>query len=116
MAQPTVLETIIDGLKPKKKRLITKKNVVHVLGIASRLLAFAVVKQPALIPVHGLLEELLKPAPINNGADAEDAELHAKRVLRRIAALKTKMTTTNDIEQRKIKEQIDALYDLLTEE
>lgn len=112
MAQATVLETIIDGIRPKKKKMFTTKNVVHALNIASKVMSVAVVTQPALVPLQGVLTELLKPSPV---ADDEEMKLHARRVLQRIATLKQKLASANDIEQRKIKEQLEALYDLLAD-
>ena len=106
----TVLEDIIDAVKPKKKRIVTKKRVVMALNIASRLLGLAVIKQPMLAPLTGILEQLLQPS--SNEGDPDEAS----RVLARIRQLKTKVSKASDIEQRTLKAQIDALYGLLTEE
>ena len=105
----TVLEDIIDYVKPKKKRLVTKKRVVMALNIASRLLGLAVAKQPMLAPLTGILEQLLQPS------SKEDDPDEARRVLARIKNLKTKMSKASDIEQRTLRAQIDALYGRLTE-
>ena len=105
----TVLEDIIDYVKPKKKRVVTKERVVMVLNIASRLLGLAVVKQPMLAPLVGVLDQLLQPS------SREDDPDEARRVLTCIKRLKTKMLKASDIEQRTLKAQIDALYGLLTE-
>ncbi len=109
MASQTVLESIIDSVKPKKKRIITKRRVLSVLNIASRLLAVTLVSQPALAPLQGILEELLKPAP-DNDPD------HGQKIMARIRKLKAKMVGVSDIEQQVLKREIEALVGLLTDE
>ena len=105
----TVLESILDTLKPRKKKLVTKKNVVMALSLATKLIGISLLKTPALAPVYNILDELLKPA-------ANDNSEKSQWVLMRIKKLKTKLATVSDVEQRKVKEQIDALYDLFSDD
>lgn len=110
MAAHTVLEQIVRDLKPSRKRAaFSSHSIVSAIGIAAKLLPFAVAKQPVLAPLQGVLEELLKPA--NEDPTA------AQQIIIRIRGLRAKMkAATNDIEQRRLKEQIEVLFDLLIDE
>lgn len=106
MASQTVLESILDAVKPPKKPRLSKQSAVKALTLASKLLAVFAAKQPAFLPVMSVVEELLKPAPVN------DPE-HVTRVVARIKKLKTKAIGANDIEQAQIKREIEALINLI---
>lgn len=105
----TVLESIIDGLRPRRRKLITKERAVGALQLASRLMGVAVTRQPALVPIQGILEMLLQPT-------SNDAPLHEERVLGRIKKLRARMRGSNDIEQQQLRREIDALCALLIDE
>ena len=108
MAAQTVLEEIIENAQ-RSSVGINKGNAVIAFRIALGLLGRSLTRQPALAPLCGIFEELLKPA-------ANQPPDHAQLVLARIKKLKAKHATASDIEQRKIKEQIDQLFELLVEE
>jgi hypothetical protein len=108
MAAETVLESIVHNLKPRR-HTFSAHNVVQALGIAAKLLPLAVIRQPALAPLQGVIDELLRPA--SSDPTAND------RIIMRIRGLKARMRlATNDIEQRRLKEQVDVLFDLLIDE
>ena len=109
MLTRTVLEDIIETVRPKKKRLITKKRVVMALNVASEMLGVLKFQQPALAPLHGVLTTLLQPV------DVENPDV-AQRTITRIKNLKRKMASASDAEQQQIKVQIDTLYELLVGE
>jgi len=103
----TVLEEVVDSVAPARKRKITKKRVMAGVTVAANVLAVVALKKPKLMPILQVLNGLL--AVSNDNSDR-----HTKKVLGQVRALKKKLEAAGDeLEQAKIKTQLEALYELL---
>jgi hypothetical protein len=114
MAARTVLEDIIDNVKPKRKRVVTVERVVAVLNIASRLLSGPLSKHPIAAPLSFGVQLLLEPSSVirEESKPANETDFTAQ-ILNRIQALEAKMPHVSEVEQQLLKREIAALKRIL---
>jgi hypothetical protein len=105
----TVLESLLDATRPKKKKTIRKEHVVLGLNIASQVLSVAVLKKPGLLPVQQVLSALLQEIP-QDAAPGFEA-----RILRRIKELHAKLSLLPPEERGPVEREIASLLALMSE-
>jgi anti-sigma-K factor RskA len=102
---------LFDGAS-RRKQFWTKGRAVAAVSIMAQLVAVLVTKRPSLAPLQVALTTLL--APTEDQAATENA-VDVEPILQRIRELRGRMIAATLPEQEKLKLQVEALVDLVTD-
>jgi hypothetical protein len=106
-----LLEDALDAVAPSGRRrsVARKRKIVMAVHLVSGMLAALALKKPRLVTLQRALAALLMPSG-NDGLD------HVRRVLTKIHKLKGRLESElQEAEQQKLKNQLEALTELLIE-
>jgi len=106
------LITLLFDSASRRKKFWTKGRAVAAVSIMSQLVAVLVTKRPSLAPLHAALTTLLAPT---EGRESVEDPNNVGAILQRIRELRGRMTAATQPEQERLKAQVEALVDLVTD-